>query len=163
MRQAVAGTELVDRGGAPWTFLKEISSNGNMSTVDVIYPAFPAYLYLSPSYLRLLLEPVLDCAEHGILLDPRNDYTKGDWEIWTAAWLSRYPARNGLINGVYNFANETASRVPFTDWYVVASAAQRGFAARPVMGGMPALLPTAAPSGAQWARIQNRTAAKCSR
>ena len=48
LRQAFGGTELVDRGGAPWAFLKEISSDGNMSTIDVTYPAFPAYLYLSP-------------------------------------------------------------------------------------------------------------------
>jgi hypothetical protein len=65
LRQAVAGTELVDRGGSPWAFLKEISSDGNVSTIDVTYPAFPAYLYLSPAYLRLLLEPLLDYAEHG--------------------------------------------------------------------------------------------------
>ncbi len=65
LRQAVAGTELVDRGGSPWAFLKEISSDGNMSTIDVTYPAFPAYLHLSPAYLRLLLEPLLDYAEHG--------------------------------------------------------------------------------------------------
>ena len=59
------GTELVDRGGAPWAFLKEISSDGNVSTVDVVYPASPAYLHLSPSYLRLLLEPLLYYAENG--------------------------------------------------------------------------------------------------
>ena len=48
LRQAFGGTELVDRGGAPWGFLKEISSSGNMSTVDVTYPAFPAYLVPVP-------------------------------------------------------------------------------------------------------------------
>ncbi len=65
LRQAAGGTELVDRGGAPWAFLKEISSDGNVSTVDVTYPAFPAYLYLSPAYLQLLLAPLLDYPEHG--------------------------------------------------------------------------------------------------
>jgi hypothetical protein len=355
LRQAVAGTELVDRGGSPWAFLKEISSDGNMSTIDVTYPAFPAYLYLSPGYLRLLLEPLLDYPEHGgwpkefaehdlgsgypnatghndgneedmpveesanmlimaaaliqrlpaadagsfarahypilrqwaeylaanaldpgfqnqtddftgfiahsanlalkgivgigamsvvatangnaadathyrtlarsyisrwtslaedssgghlklaydqdgtwslkyngfpdrllgldlvpvgtaareagwyashagangIELDPRNDYTKGDWELWTAAWLADHGAtRDILVNGVYNFANSTAQRVPFSDWYTVATAAQRGFQDRPVVGGMLALLLGPAGSTTVWHRIQNRNSGK---
>jgi len=65
LRQAYAGTELVSRDGEPWAFLKEISSNGNMSTVDVIYPAMPVFAYLDPGYLGLLLAPLLDYAEHG--------------------------------------------------------------------------------------------------
>jgi hypothetical protein len=65
LRQAYAGTELVVRDGKPWAFLKEISSDGNVSTVDVLYPAMPVFAYLDPQYLRLLLEPVLDYAETG--------------------------------------------------------------------------------------------------
>ncbi|MEY9928305.1 hypothetical protein ABH926_002944 [Catenulispora sp. GP43] len=34
-RHVVGGTELVNRDGTPWAFLKEISSDGNVSTVDV--------------------------------------------------------------------------------------------------------------------------------
>jgi hypothetical protein len=355
LRQAFGGTELVDRNGSPWAFLKEISSNGNMSTVDVTYPAFPAYLYMSPTYLRLLLEPLLDYAEHGgwpkvfaehdlgthypdatghndgneesmpveesanmlimsaalvqrlsttdasafttahypmlrgwaeyligtaldpgfqnqtddftgfiahsanlalkgiigigamsviakamgnaadarryesvsrgyisqwvtlaqdsagphlklaydqpgtwslkyngfadralgldlvpvgvatqeaawyqskagahgVLLDPRNNYTKADWELWTAAWLAGQPnIRTTLVEGVYSFANTTAQRVPFTDWYVVADATQRGFQARPVAGGYLALLTRPAPSATSWKRIQNQRSGK---
>ena len=355
LRQALAGTELVDRSGSPWVFLKEISSNGNMSTVDVIYPASPAYLYLSPTYLWLLLEPLLDYAEHGgwpgefcehdlgthypdatghndgneesmpveesanmlimsaalvqrlpaadassfvtthypvlhqwaeylvsnaldpgyqnqtddftgfiahsanlalkgiigigamgviartagntsdaarylslsrsyasqwvslsldpsnehlklaydqdgtwslkyngcadrllgldlvpagvaameaswyqsnagahgVILDPRNNYTKGDWEMWTAAWLADHTtARNALVEGVYSFANTTPQRVPLTDWYVVADATQRGFADRPVVGGMLALVLPPAASTTAWKRIQNKNSGK---
>jgi Domain of unknown function (DUF5127)/Domain of unknown function (DUF4965)/Domain of unknown function (DUF1793)/Domain of unknown function (DUF4964) len=65
-RQAYAATELVSRGGKPWAFLKEISSNGNMSTVDVTYPAMPVFLYADPQYLALIVAPVLDYVEnHG--------------------------------------------------------------------------------------------------
>jgi len=355
LRQAFGGTELVDRNGSPWGFLKEISSNGNMSTVDVIYPAFPGYLYLSPAYLRLVLEPLLDYAErggwpkefaehdlgahypdatghndgneedmpveesanmlimsaalvqrlstadalafanahytilrkwaeylvgntldpgfqnqtddftgfiahsanlalkgiiglgamsviakavgntadarrydslsrsyisqwvtlaqdasgqhlklaydqagtwslkyngftdsvlgldlvplgvaaqeaawyqskagaHGVLLDPRNNYTKTDWELWTAAWLAGQPnIRTTLVEGVYSFANTTPQRVPFTDWYVVADATQRGFQARPVAGGYMALLTRPAASTTVWRRIQNQRSGK---
>ncbi|WP_086845165.1 glutaminase domain-containing protein [Amycolatopsis kentuckyensis] len=353
LRQAFGGTELVDRGGAPWAFLKEISSNGNMSTVDVTYPAFPAYLHLSPAYLRLLLEPLLDYAErggwpmafaehdlgthypdatghndgneesmpveesanmlimaaalvqrlpqadavafanthyrilrqwaeylvgntldpgfqnqtddftgfiahsanlalkgiigvgamgvvaaaagnaadaqryrstsrsyvsqwvtlaedgqhlrlaydqpgtwslkyngfadrvlgldlvplgvaaqeaawyqgragaHGVLLDPRNNYTKADWELWTAAWLADQPAiRTTLVEGVYSYANTTPQRVPFSDWYVVADATQRGFQARPVAGGYLALLTRPAASTTVWRKLQNQRSGK---
>lgn len=354
LRQAVAGTELVNRGGSPWAFLKEISSDGNVSTVDVIYPAFPAYLYLAPSYLRLLLEPVLDYADggwpktfaehdigssypqaaghddgdeedmpveesanmlimtaavvrqlpasqassfagshyavlrqwaeylvgnaldpgnqnqtddftgpiahsvnlalkgilgigamsliagaagetadqarymsvargyisqwvtkgldssgthmklaydqdgtwslkyngspdrilglglvplgvatmeaawyqsqagaYGVLLDPRNDYTKTDWEMWTAAWLADHPTtRDTLVSGVYAFADSTPQRVPFSDWYVVASGAQRGFADRPVIGGVLSLLVTPAAQAVTWNKIQNQNSGK---
>ncbi|MFC0541802.1 glutaminase family protein [Kutzneria chonburiensis] len=65
LRQAYAGTELVVRDGKPWAFLKEISSDGNVSTIDVLYPAMPVFAYLDPQYLSLLLEPVLDYAETG--------------------------------------------------------------------------------------------------
>jgi hypothetical protein len=335
LRQAVAGTELVNRGGAPWAMLKEISSNGDFSTVDVIYPAFPAYLQLSPHYLELVLAPIFDYAEnqgyskayaphdlgvypnasghlnsaeedmpveesanmlimtaaiiarmsperatvyaqqhyailhkwadylvanlpdpgnqnqtddftgfiahsvnlalkgivgigamaqvaaaagtaadvtyyaakarayiatwtsmgqnsgsthlkltydgadttwslkyngypdrllgtnlvppsvaaqeaawylqnqhtYGVLLDPRNQYTKTDWELWTAAFLAAHPdARDMLVAKAYLFANTSGSRVPFTDWYDTNSGNQQGFANRPVIGGLLALL-----------------------
>lgn len=65
LRQAYAGTELVSRNGTPWAFLKEISSDGNVSTVDVTYPGVPVWLYADPGYLGLILAPVLDYAEQG--------------------------------------------------------------------------------------------------
>ncbi|HEY3955335.1 MAG TPA: DUF5127 domain-containing protein [Streptosporangiaceae bacterium] len=66
LRQAYGGTELVvSPSGAPWAFLKEISSDGNVSTVDVLFPGSPAWIYLDPGYLALLLEPLLGYAESG--------------------------------------------------------------------------------------------------
>jgi hypothetical protein len=63
LRQAFGGTELVGTQNNPWMFLKEISSDGNVSTVDVVYPASPVFLYTNPTYLKLLLEPLLSYAE----------------------------------------------------------------------------------------------------
>ncbi|KAL4927013.1 putative glutaminase [Aspergillus undulatus] len=40
-------------------FVKELSSNGNLNTVDVIMPAFPIYYVADPDYIRLLLEPMM--------------------------------------------------------------------------------------------------------
>ncbi|KAK3077344.1 hypothetical protein LTS18_010526, partial [Coniosporium uncinatum] len=43
----------------PSAFLNEILSNGNMQTIDVIFPMLP-YLYaLAPNDIKLLFEPVL--------------------------------------------------------------------------------------------------------
>ncbi|WP_371477373.1 glutaminase domain-containing protein [Kitasatospora sp. NBC_00315] len=333
LRQAYAGTELVSRGGAPWAFLKEISSDGNVSTIDVTYPAMPAFLYTDPAYLGYILEPSFDYPEHGgwpktfahhdlgsgypnatghndgneedmpieesanmlimtaayldrigaparafaaqhypilkqwadylvdntldpgfqnqtddftgfighsanlalkgitavgamskiatltgnsadaarylavakdyagqwvgkaqdapadhlklaydqpgtwslkyngypdtllglglvprtvaaeeaawylgqvnqygVPLDVRHSYTKADWEIWTAAWLHDQPIRDYLVGAVYDFAHTSPSRAPFTDWYDTVSNRQSGFQARPVLGGIFALL-----------------------
>jgi hypothetical protein len=65
LRQAYGGTELVGTTAKPWMMLKEISSDGNVSTVDVVYPASPVFLYTNPTYLKLLLDPLLDYAETG--------------------------------------------------------------------------------------------------
>lgn len=44
----------------PVIFFKEISSDGNMNTVDVIYPAFPFFLYTNPQWLAWLMEPLIE-------------------------------------------------------------------------------------------------------
>lgn len=46
-------------------FMKEISSDGNVNTLDVIYPAFPIFFVMNPEYIRLLLEPVLQYLRTG--------------------------------------------------------------------------------------------------
>ncbi len=330
VRQAYGGTELLVRNGEPWAFLKEISSDGNVSTIDVTYPGMPVFLQLDPGYLGLLLAPLLDYPEHGgwpkqfaehdlgshypiasghndgneedmpveesanmlimsaaylkrggpksfatqhyailkqwadylvdnaldpgyqnqtddftgfiahsvnlalkgiigigamsivataagntadashylgiaqnysgqwltkaqdgthlrlaydqpatwslkyngypdtllglnlvprsaateeanwylkhrnqfgMPLDLRHSYTKADWEMWTAAWQHDNPAvRDALIDSVYLFANTSPSRAPLTDWYDTISGRQVGFQARPVVGGLFALL-----------------------
>lgn len=40
-------------------FLKEISSDGNVNSVDVLYPTFPIWLVLAPEYIQLTLQPLL--------------------------------------------------------------------------------------------------------
>lgn len=65
LRQAFGGTELVGPANKPWLMLKEISSDGNVSTVDVMYPASPVFLYTNPLYMKLLMDPLLQYAEGG--------------------------------------------------------------------------------------------------
>ena len=78
--------------------------------------------------------------KYGIILDPRHGYTKSDWEIFVAASINDAAERQKLIAGVYNYATSTPQRVPFSDLYNVSDATQNGFQARPVQGGMFALL-----------------------
>jgi hypothetical protein len=77
----------------------------------------------------------------GVPLQVPHSYAKSDWELWTAAWLSDYPVKQQLIEQVYTYANTTPDRVPFSDLYDTISGNQAGgFQARPVQGGIFALL-----------------------
>ena len=49
----------------PLVFMKEISSDGNINTVDVIYPAMPFFLYANPELLKYMLEPLIQTQENG--------------------------------------------------------------------------------------------------
>ena len=65
LRQAFAGTELTNTTSDPYLFLEEISSDDNVSTVDVLYPSMPAFLYMNPELVRYLIAPVIFYAESG--------------------------------------------------------------------------------------------------
>jgi len=77
---------------------------------------------------------------YGVPLDTRHTYTKADWELWAAASTDNTQLRQFFIDALYSFANTSSSRVPFTDWYDTISNTQNGFQARPVMGGLFAVL-----------------------
>ncbi|KAI0774160.1 DUF1793-domain-containing protein [Fomes fomentarius] len=47
------------------TFMKEISSDGNTNTVDVIFPAWPLFLYTNPEIGKQMLLPLFDYQETG--------------------------------------------------------------------------------------------------
>ncbi|KAK5685018.1 hypothetical protein LTS10_003093 [Elasticomyces elasticus] len=74
-RQVMGATSFSGTPENPLLFLKEISSNGNSQTVDVIFPAFPFFLYTNPRWLAYLLEPLL---EHMLSGQYPNDYTMHD-------------------------------------------------------------------------------------
>lgn len=59
-RQTLGATDFSGTAEQPLIFLKEISSNGNSQTVDVIFPAIPFFLYTNPSWLAYLVEPLLE-------------------------------------------------------------------------------------------------------
>lgn len=74
-RQVMGATSFSGTPENPLLFLKEISSNGNSQTVDVIFPAFPFFLYTNPRWLAYLLEPLI---EHMLSGQYPNDYSMHD-------------------------------------------------------------------------------------
>jgi hypothetical protein len=74
-RQVLGATQFSGTPDSPILFLKEISSNGNFQTVDVIFPAFPFFLYTNPRWLAYLLEPLI---EHQLSGQYPNDYSMHD-------------------------------------------------------------------------------------
>eukprot|EP00401_Gymnodinium_catenatum_P037391 CAMPEP_0117518306 /NCGR_PEP_ID=MMETSP0784-20121206/32063_1 /TAXON_ID=39447 /ORGANISM="" /LENGTH=705 /DNA_ID=CAMNT_0005314221 /DNA_START=1 /DNA_END=2118 /DNA_ORIENTATION=- len=72
----------------------------------------------------------------GVALDNRHQYTKSDWSLWSASLATSQSQFNAIVDGVFNFANTTPSRVPLSDWYDVTTCTAKGFRARPVQGGL---------------------------
>lgn len=74
-RQVLGATEFSGTPDDPILFLKEISSNGNFQTIDVIFPSFPFFLYTNPRWLAYLLEPLI---EHMLSGQYPNKYAMHD-------------------------------------------------------------------------------------
>lgn len=64
-RQAFGAVQLCGTPDKPYYFLKEISSDGNTQTVDVIFPAMPIFLYSNPVLLKYMLDPLFENQEAG--------------------------------------------------------------------------------------------------
>lgn len=74
-RQVMGATTFSGTPEDPILFLKEISSNGNFQTIDVIFPAFPFFMYTNPRWLAYLLEPLI---EHMLSGQYPNTYAMHD-------------------------------------------------------------------------------------
>ncbi|KAL9610023.1 MAG: hypothetical protein Q9167_005237 [Letrouitia subvulpina] len=74
-RQVLGATVFSGTPDDPILFMKEISSNGNFQTIDVIFPSFPFFLYTNPRWLGYLLEPLI---EHMLSGQYPNKYAMHD-------------------------------------------------------------------------------------
>ena len=99
--------------------------------------------------------------KYGLPLDSRAIYTKSDWIMWSASMTNDRATFEQFLDPLYNYVNETRSRVPLSDWYYTDSSDMCAFRARSVIGGhwMRVLMddmydPSLAPS-AEWHKLDN--------
>jgi hypothetical protein len=74
--------------------------------------------------------------QYGLPLDSREDYTKLDWELWTATLAGDDHQFQTFMSPIGRWINEGPTRVPLTDWYDTKTGKMVGFQARSVVGGI---------------------------
>eukprot|EP00300_Choanocystis_sp_HF-7_P002429 c11848_g1_i1.p1 GENE.c11848_g1_i1~~c11848_g1_i1.p1 ORF type:complete len:679 (-),score=133.15 c11848_g1_i1:17-2053(-) len=88
-RQTTASvTVALTESGAPWIFMKEISSDGDVSTVDVLYPASPMWILLAPEHLRLMMLPLLEYANNATNIPYNLAWAPHHLGVWPICDLS---------------------------------------------------------------------------
>ena len=73
--------------------------------------------------------------KYGLPLDCRADFTKSDWVMWTAAMSPDMETFRRFLIPLYDYVNESDSRVPISDWHDTKTGSRVRFKARSVIGG----------------------------
>jgi hypothetical protein len=74
--------------------------------------------------------------QYGTPLDSRKTYTKADWLVWAATLAEKKDDFIKMVNPMWDFLNESKSRVPLTDWYFTIDGYCVNFVNRSVVGGL---------------------------
>jgi hypothetical protein len=81
-RQALAGCGIAaDANGQPCMFTKENTSNGNMGTVDVLFPMDPVWVLLSPTLAKATIAPVFQFAQSPMWKLPYAPHDLGEYPV----------------------------------------------------------------------------------
>ncbi len=81
-RQCIAGCGIAaDANGQPMMFTKENTSNGNMGTVDVLFPMDPIWVFLSPTLAKATIAPVFQYASSPQWKLPYAPHDLGEYPI----------------------------------------------------------------------------------
>ncbi|WP_295728214.1 DUF5127 domain-containing protein [uncultured Muribaculum sp.] len=73
---------------------------------------------------------------YGLPLDCRDLQTKADWIMWTAAMAPDTETFLKFADPVYDYADQTTSRIPLSDYYWSNTGRDVNFSARSVLGGL---------------------------
>ena len=95
---------------------------------------------------------------YGLPVDNRTDTSLIDWALWSIAPARQAADFRALFDPIYRYVHETPSRVPLSDWFVTTDARQKGFQARPVVGGIFIKLLAQEAAWASWAKRGANTA-----
>jgi hypothetical protein len=97
---------------------------------------FDTHIFSAEIFKKELAYYLTKKNKYGIPLDSRDTYTKTDWLVWVASMADSRQEFEEIINMVWDFANESLNRVPFTDWYDTITSSQLNFQHRSVLGGI---------------------------
>lgn len=78
-------------------YLKEISSNGNLNTVDIMFQTWPVFVSLNPEYIKMFLQPMMSYLEH-----PRSEGWPWPWVIHDMGTCKKSVSHSKGAQGIDN-------------------------------------------------------------
>ncbi len=101
-----------------------------------------SHLFTEEVYEKEIAYYVEKTLKYGTPLDSRGNLAKSDWILWAAAMAQKKEQAEKLMKPIAYYLENTATRVPFGDWYMADIGTYCMFKARTVQGGifMPILM-----------------------
>lgn len=114
-RQSLASSELVwkpnknnNKTGEAWYMLKEISSDGDLATVDVTFPACPLLFILNPDLVKKQILPVFEYANNETSVLYTFRFAPHHLGSYPVGWILPYQQENMPVEETGNLLLMTA-------------------------------------------------------